>query len=68
MAEPGLVVRDVTAVDEDTIRAVMESLQQQWVTSGITPVWRTPGEAGVKARVYADTRRPVLRPHHANPG
>ncbi|WP_217201474.1 DUF6207 family protein [Streptomyces buecherae] len=58
IAEPGLVVLDVAAADEDTVRAVMEGLQKQWVTSGITPVWRTPGESGVRARVYADVRRP----------
>ncbi|MFF5933168.1 DUF6207 family protein [Streptomyces sp. NPDC012508] len=57
IAEPGLVVLDVTATDEDTIRAVMDGLQQQWATSGVTPVWRMPGEAGVRARVYADIRR-----------
>ncbi|MCX4791629.1 DUF6207 family protein [Streptomyces sp. NBC_01221] len=57
ITEPGLVVLDVTAADENTIRAVMDSLQQRWATSGITPVWRAPGEAGVRARVYADIRR-----------
>ncbi|PCG83103.1 hypothetical protein CIB93_26590 [Streptomyces sp. WZ.A104] len=58
VAEPGLVVLDITAADEETAATVMDALQQQWATSGITPVWRTPGEAGVKARVYADLRRP----------
>ncbi|MET9378863.1 DUF6207 family protein [Streptomyces sp. NPDC002992] len=58
IAEPGLVVLNVTAADENTVRAVMDGLQQQWATSGITPVWRTPGKAGVTARVYADIRRP----------
>ncbi|WP_327372345.1 DUF6207 family protein [Streptomyces sp. NBC_01217] len=56
ITEPGLVVLDVAAADEDTIRAVMDSLQQRWATSGITPVWRAPGEAGVRAGVYADIR------------
>ncbi|MFE7948195.1 DUF6207 family protein [Streptomyces sp. NPDC057426] len=57
IAEPGLAVFDITAADETTIRTVMDSLQQQWATSGITPITRRPGEAGVKARVYADIRR-----------
>ncbi|MFB6828432.1 DUF6207 family protein [Streptomyces hydrogenans] len=43
VAEPGLVVLDIAA-------AVMDALQRQWATSGITPVWRTPGEAGFRAR------------------
>ncbi|WP_244283076.1 DUF6207 family protein [Streptomyces flavidovirens] len=52
------MVLDVTAADEDTIREMVDGLQQQWATSGITPVWRTPGEARGTARVYADIRRP----------
>ncbi len=58
IAEPGLVVLDVTAADENTVRTVMETLQRHWATSGVMPVRRTPGEAGVKTRLYADTRRP----------
>ena len=30
VAEPGLVVLDIAAADEDTLRAVMKALQQQW--------------------------------------
>lgn len=58
IAEPGLVVLDITAANEDTLRIVMDSLQQQWATSGVTPVWRTPGQPGITARVHADIRRP----------
>ncbi|MBT2440076.1 hypothetical protein J7E93_08075 [Streptomyces sp. ISL-36] len=58
IAEPGLMVLDITAADKSTVRTVMHRLQQQWATSGITPVWHVPGEPGVRARVYADIRRP----------
>ncbi|WP_335938023.1 DUF6207 family protein [Streptomyces sp. PTD5-9] len=57
ISEPGLVVLDITAADEDTVRAVMDGLQRQWATSGITPVRRLPGQAEVRARVYADVHR-----------
>jgi hypothetical protein len=65
IAEPGLVVLDVTAADENTVHAVMKTLQEQWATSGITPVHRTPGEVGVRGRVYADVRRPGTAPQRA---
>ncbi|MER6505090.1 DUF6207 family protein [Streptomyces sp. NPDC001455] len=58
IAGPGLVVLDITAADESTLRAVLEGLQRQWATSGIAPVRRLPGEPGVRARVYADVHRP----------
>ncbi|MEW2577785.1 DUF6207 family protein [Streptomyces syringium] len=58
VSEPGLVVLDVTAHDETTAAAVMTALEQQWATSGMVPVRREPGEPGVRARIYADLRRP----------
>ncbi|MFE3907496.1 DUF6207 family protein [Streptomyces sp. NPDC059153] len=59
ISEPGLVVLDITAADEATAHAVMATLELQWTTSGLGPVRRDPGEPGVRARVYADTRRPA---------
>ncbi|MGW0316099.1 DUF6207 family protein [Streptomyces flavidovirens] len=56
--EPGLVVLDISAADEATVLAVMADLGEWWATSGIAPVHREPGVPGVKARVYADIRRP----------
>lgn len=35
IAEPGLVVRDITGGDEDTVRAVMAALEERWATSGM---------------------------------
>ncbi|GAA2463271.1 hypothetical protein GCM10010273_56530 [Streptomyces lavendulocolor] len=34
VAESGLAVLDVTAADEETVRSVMDGLQQLWATSG----------------------------------
>ncbi|MFE9468753.1 DUF6207 family protein [Streptomyces virginiae] len=58
IAEPGLVVLDITGGDEDTVRAVMAALEERWATSGVGPVRRDPGEPGARARVYADVLRP----------
>ncbi|GLX42180.1 hypothetical protein Sros01_82520 [Streptomyces roseochromogenus] len=58
IAEPGLVVLDITGGDEDTVRAVMAALEEHWATSGTGPMRRDPGEPGVRARVYADFLRP----------
>ncbi|MFE2922752.1 DUF6207 family protein [Streptomyces goshikiensis] len=44
IAEPGLVVLDITGGDEDTVRAVMTALEERWVTSGIVPMRRDRGE------------------------
>ncbi|TYR53319.1 DUF6207 family protein [Streptomyces parvus] len=57
VSEPGLVVLDITAADEDTLRLVVAELAERWATSGPAPVRRVPGRAGVTGRVYADIRR-----------
>ncbi|MEU6955513.1 DUF6207 family protein [Streptomyces sp. NPDC045714] len=55
-SEPGLVVLDITAADEETVLALMDGLQQLWATSGITEIRRDPAQPGVRARVHADIR------------
>ncbi|MBQ1116404.1 DUF6207 family protein [Streptomyces sp. C3-3] len=57
VSEPGLVVLDITAADEETALALMDELQQLWATSGITAIRRDPAQPGVRARVHADIRR-----------
>lgn len=56
MSEPGLMVLDITAGDETTVRAAMAELDRRWAISGTT-LRRVPGEPGVRARLYADLRR-----------
>ncbi|MFF0216114.1 DUF6207 family protein [Streptomyces vinaceus] len=63
IAEPGLVVLDITGGDEDTVRAVAAAFEARWATSGIGPVRRGPGEPGVRARIYAD----ILRTRRGSP-
>ncbi|WP_421110332.1 DUF6207 family protein [Streptomyces sp. NEAU-S77] len=58
VSEPGLVVLDITARDEETAAAVMSRLDELWATSGVGLVRRVASEPGVPARLYADIRRP----------
>ncbi len=57
LTEPGLVVVDITAADEDTLQAAAEHLNRHWTTSGTPKARRISGEPGVTARLYADLRR-----------
>ncbi|OLO25409.1 hypothetical protein PZ61_0237550 [Streptomyces sp. MNU77] len=57
VSEPGLVVLDITAADEETALALMDELQHIWATSGIATIRRDPAQPGVRARVHADIRR-----------
>ncbi|MFD9484767.1 DUF6207 family protein [Streptomyces sp. NPDC059991] len=69
IAEPVLAV---TAADEDTTREVMGGLQQRWSISGITHMWRVPGEPGGSSCTGSAGRNRGSRhlrraewPHHA---
>ncbi|MGW5002567.1 DUF6207 family protein [Streptomyces hydrogenans] len=57
LTEPGLVVVDITAADEETLQAAAEHHNRHWSTSGGPKTRRIPGEPGVTARLYADLRR-----------
>ncbi|MFD7026554.1 DUF6207 family protein [Streptomyces sp. NPDC059917] len=64
IAEPGLVVPDITGGDEDTVRAVAAALEERWATSGYrlgaqrSRRARCPG-AGLRRRPAPGTREPV---------
>ncbi|MGW6244423.1 DUF6207 family protein [Streptomyces roseolus] len=62
LAEPGLIVLDITAPDEATLHTAAEHLGRHWATSGTPRPHRAPGEPGVTARLYADLRRPGTTP------
>ncbi|MFI9588335.1 DUF6207 family protein [Streptomyces sp. NPDC052236] len=54
VSEPGLLVLDTTAGDEETVLAAVAELDRRWATSGSAGVRRVPGEPGVKTRLYVD--------------
>lgn len=56
VSEPGLVVVEVAAGDEETALAAVAALGERWVTSGPSEVWREVGEPGVRVRTYAKVR------------
>ncbi|MET7370313.1 DUF6207 family protein [Streptomyces sp. NPDC005566] len=56
LSEPGLVVVEVVADDEQTAVAAVNELGAHWATSGPSLPWRVPDEPGVRVRTYADTR------------
>jgi hypothetical protein len=58
VSEPGLLVLDITAADEATAFAALHALDRMWASSGTHRLWRVPGQAGLKTRLYADLRRP----------
>lgn len=55
LSQPGLVVVEVVAGDEQTAVAAVNRLGDWWATSGPSLPWRVPGEPGVRVRTYADT-------------
>ncbi|MFF8478883.1 DUF6207 family protein [Streptomyces sp. NPDC015414] len=57
VSEPGLVVVDVVAADDQTAFAVQEALASMWATTAVERTTRDAGQTGVRLRCYLDMRQ-----------
>ncbi|MFH8507910.1 DUF6207 family protein [Streptomyces flaveolus] len=57
MSEPGLVVVDVAAADDETAFAFHAALAARWATTSVERTTRDAGQAGVRLRCYLDLRQ-----------
>ncbi|MFI1437532.1 DUF6207 family protein [Streptomyces lydicus] len=57
VAEPGLVVVEIAAADDETLVQAMAAMDKVWFSSGPSEPYRIPGEPGVRVRAYGDMRR-----------
>ncbi|MFI2415779.1 DUF6207 family protein [Streptomyces sp. NPDC018947] len=62
VSEPGLVVVDVAAADDETAFAFHAALAAQWATTSVERTTRDAGQAGVRLRCYLDLRQPINPP------
>ncbi|MFD5805905.1 DUF6207 family protein [Streptomyces sp. NPDC127020] len=62
VSEPGLVVVDVAAADDETAFAFHEALAARWATTSVERTTREAGQAGVRLRCYLDLRQPIGPP------
>ncbi|MGV9351246.1 DUF6207 family protein [Streptomyces spiralis] len=61
VSEPGLVVVDVAAADDQTAFAFHATLASMWATTAVERTSRDPGQPGVRLRCFLDMRQ---HPHH----
>ncbi|WP_265537344.1 MULTISPECIES: DUF6207 family protein [unclassified Streptomyces] len=59
VSEPGLIVVDVAAGDDETALAFQEAVAARWATAVADRTTRTPGRPGVRLRCYVDLRQVV---------
>lgn len=62
VAEPGLLVVDLAAADDDTAFAMQNAIARRWATAPAEHVTRQPGEPGVRLRCYVDLRQELAAP------
>ncbi|MEU8950796.1 DUF6207 family protein [Streptomyces sp. NPDC048489] len=57
VSEPGLVVVDVAAADDQTAFAFQATLSSMWAATSVERSTRDPGQPGVRLRCYLDMRQ-----------
>ncbi|MET8218053.1 DUF6207 family protein [Streptomyces hirsutus] len=57
VSEPGLIVVDVAAADEETAIAFQKAIADRWATATADRTTRDPGQPGVRLRCYLDLRQ-----------
>ncbi|MFJ7242618.1 DUF6207 family protein [Streptomyces olivaceus] len=62
VSEPGLVVVDIAAADDETAFAFHAALEARWATTGVERTTRELGQSGVRLRCYLDLRQPLAGP------
>ncbi|MEV5731314.1 DUF6207 family protein [Streptomyces pharetrae] len=62
VAEPGLLVVEVAAADNDTALAFQDAVAARWATATTDRTTHQPGQPGVRLRFYLDLRQELV-PH-----
>jgi hypothetical protein len=57
VSEPGLVVVDIAAADDQTAFAFHAALAAMWAITTVERTSRGPGQHGVRLRCYLDMRQ-----------
>ncbi|RIH60575.1 hypothetical protein D3C59_17910 [Streptomyces sp. SHP22-7] len=64
LSEPGLIVVDIAAADDETAFAFHTELATRWATTSVERTTHEPGQPGVRLRCYLDMRQPFNPPGH----
>jgi hypothetical protein len=68
VAEPGLVVVDIAAADDQTAFEFQKAIAELWATAAADRTTREAGEPGVRLRCYLDLRQQLTEPRAAGTG
>ncbi|MFF9863260.1 DUF6207 family protein [Streptomyces tendae] len=62
VSEPGLVVVDIAAADDETAFAFHTALAARWAATSVERTTRDAAQPGVRLRCYLDLRQPLNAP------